>query len=142
MSDPSVAMQNAVEAALRASADVKAEFPAQNAVVYTLSAPAEAKYPYIIIGEDQVFGDDADCGSASDIFVIVHVWARESTIAATRLKAKNIAAAVRKALYTKLTLVGHEVVDWSFDDTQHLTDANGLVAHSVLTFSYSTVATT
>ena len=84
--DPSAAVQNAVEAALRAAAAVKSEFGGTTRL-YTLSAPIDAPFPHIVIGEDQVIGDDVPCGSASTIVVTVHVLARETTPAGSRLKA-------------------------------------------------------
>lgn len=141
MSDPSIAIQNAIEAELRANAAVKAEFPNGLVKVYTLSAPNPATYPYIIIGEDQILGDDNECASMSEVICTIHVWSRQDTIANSRLKAKAIAGAVRKALTKQLTLTGHVMDDWNFDEIRHLTDTDGLTAHSVLTMSYATTAT-
>jgi hypothetical protein len=137
MSDPSVAVQNAIETALRAAVAVKTEFGGTTRL-YTLSAPVGAPFPYILIGEDQIIGDDIDCGAASEVAVTVHVYARETTPAASRLKAKAIAGAVRTALTAKLTLTGHVMIDWLFETTRHLTDPDGLTAHSVVSLSYET----
>lgn len=137
MSDPSVALQNAIEAALRASVPVKTEFGGTTRL-YTLSAPAGAPFPHIIIGEDQVIGDDIECGAASEVVCTLHVYARETTPAASRLQAKAIAAAVRSALTTKLTVTGHVVIDWLFEGARHLTDPDGLTAHSIVTLTYQT----
>jgi hypothetical protein len=137
MSDPSVAIQNAIEAALRASVPVKTEFGGTTRL-YTLSAPVGATFPYILIGEDQIIGDDIECGAASEVAVTIHVFAREATPAASRLKAKTIAGAARTALTAKLTLTGHVMIDWTFETTRHLTDPDGLTAHSVLSLSYYT----
>lgn len=142
MSDPSEAIQNAIEAALRGSAAVKVAMGLASARVYTLIAPVDATgnalFPHIIIGEDQIIGDDIECGEASDVAVTVHVYARAATPAATRLQAKAIAGAVRAALAAKLTLVGHEMIDWTYETTRHLTDPDGLTAHSVVSLEYQT----
>lgn len=141
MSDPSVAIQNAIEATLRTDAAVKAEFGGTTRL-YTLVAPLDADgnaiFPHIIIGEDQIIGDDSDCGSASDVAVTIHVYAREGTLPGTRLKAKAIAAAIRGALTVELTVTGHRVIDWEFETTRHLTDPDGLTAHSIVTLAYHT----
>lgn len=141
MSDPSEAIQTAIDARLRSHAGVKATFPTGVTRLYTLSAPIDARYPHIVIGEDQVIGDDTDCASSSEVICTIHVWAREAQPADSRLRAKRIAAAVRVALNTELTLTGHVVDDWSFDEIRHMTDADGLTAHSVVTLSYATTAT-
>lgn len=139
MSDPSVAMQEAVEAVLRSDAGVKAQFPGGGAVrLYTLSAPTGSPFPYILIGEDQVVGDDTECSPASEITVTVHAYAREEVPAASRVKAKAIAGAMRASLSTKLSLDGHAVIDWTYETTRHLTDPDGLTAHSVVSLTYYT----
>lgn len=137
MIDPSVAIQNAIEAALRGSMAVKEEFGGSPRL-YTLSAPVGAPYPYILIGEDQIIGDDIECGAASEVAVTIHVYARETTPVASRMKAKAISGAVRLALTAKLPLVGHEMIDWLYDGTRHLTDPDALTSHSVVSLSYDT----
>lgn len=137
MSDPSVALQNAIEGTLRADAAVKAEFGGTTRL-YTLSAPTDAPFPHLIIGEDQVIGDDTECGAASDVAVTVHVYARAADLAATRLQAKAIAAAVRDALTVELVVTGHRVIDWTYAGTRHLTDPDLLTAHSIVTLEYHT----
>lgn len=137
MSDPSVAIQNAVEATLRADTAVKAEFGGTTRL-YTMVAPVGAPLPHIIIGDDQIIGDDTECGSADDIVVTVHVFARSDTPAATRLKAKAISGAVRTALNVELSASGLRVIDWNFEGARHPAEPDGLTAHSVLTFAYHT----
>jgi hypothetical protein len=141
MSDPSIAIQNAIEAALRTASAVKSEFGGTTRL-YTLSAPADAPLPHIIIGEDLIIGDDIVCGSASDVAVTVHIYARETTPAASRLKAKAIAAAVRATLSAELTIAGHVVDDWTYETTRHLTDQDGLTAHSIVELTYLTSPST
>ena len=138
MSDPSAALQDAIETALRADADVKAEFTGGTVRLYTLSAPMGSGFPYILIGEDQVIGADIECGPASDIAVTVHVFAREEAPAASRRKAKTLAGAVRAALTVPLAVTGHTVTDWIYETTRHLTDLDGLTAHSVVELTYLT----
>lgn len=137
MTDPSLAIQNAVETALLNHVSVKAAFGGQ-VRLYTLSAPVDAKYPQIIIGEDQVIGDDNECASGSEVTVTVHVYAREGTPAASRVKAKQIAGAVRAALTLQLPLDGHVMDDWKYETTRHLTDQDGLTAHSIVELTYLT----
>lgn len=141
MSDPSIAVQNAIEAALRASAAVASAFAPSNVRLYTMLPSMEPVFPHILIGDDQVIGDDTECASSSEVAVNVHVYAREDTPANSRLKAKAIAGAVRTALTRELSLDGHVCDDWIYDDTQHLTDPDRLTAHSVVRLTYWTTAT-
>ena len=53
----------------------------------------------------------------------------------------SIAGAIRTTLTKQLTLVGHVMDDWLFEDIQHLTDPSDLVAHSIVRFTYWTTAT-
>lgn len=143
MSDPSLAIQNAIEATLRADSATKALFGGTTRL-YTLSAPLDAqgkaKFPHIVIGQDQVLGDDTECGSSSEVAVTVHVYACEDTPTLSRSKAKQIAGAVRAALTTELTLEDHVMDDWIFDSIEHLTDPDGLTSHSVVRLTYLTTA--
>lgn len=138
--DPSIAIQDAVETALRNSVAVMQHFEGFLVKLYTLSAPSGCAYPYIIIGEDQIVGDDTECASSSEIYVDIHVWAREATPAESRLKAKAIAGGVRKTLTSELPLTGHVMDDWNYEGTRHLSDKDALTAHSLLTFRYLTTA--
>ena len=143
MSDPALALQNAIEAALRDDATLQALFGG-TVRLYTLTATlddrGEARFPHIVIGQDQVIGDDTVCGEASEVSVTVHAYARESRPSETRAKCKAIAGAIRAALTRKLTLVGHVMDDWTFESARHLTDPDGLTAHAVLDFTYLTSA--
>lgn len=141
MSDPSAALQIAREAVLRANASVVAQFPAGKTRIYSLSAPVGAPFPHLITGDDQVIGDDAACVGGSEIVSTIHVKAREGTLAASLLKAKTLAGAVRAALDAQMTLTGHRMVDWQFETTRHLTDPDLLTAHSVVTVNYYTEPT-
>lgn len=141
MTDPSLAIQNAIEAALRTSGAVQGAFAPSNVRVYDMSPPLDAPFPHILIGDDQIIGDDTECASSSEVAVTVHVYAREGTPSQSRAKAKQIAGAVRIALTRQLTLEGHVCDDWIYDDTQHMTDPDRLTAHSVVRLTYWTTAT-
>ena len=141
MSDPSLAVQDAIEAALRASPDVLAAFDATVVRIFSMAPPLGAAFPHLLIGDDQVIGDDTECASSSEVAVNVHIYAREDTPADSRRKAKILAAAVKTALNGPLTLTGHVCDDWMYDDTQHLTDPDLLTAHSIVRLTYWTTAT-
>jgi len=141
MSDPSAALQLARDAALRTAASVVAQFPNGRTRLYSLSAPVGAPFPHLITGDDQVIGDSAACVGGSEITSTIHVKAREGTLAASLLKAKALAGAVRAALDAELPLSGHRMVDWSFETTRHMSEPDLLTAHSVVTVNYYTEPT-
>lgn len=136
MSDPALALQNAVEAALRGSPAL-ATAMGGNVRLYPLAAPDGAPFPHLTIGEDQIVGDETECAASSEVYVTVHAWSRvESDVSASRGQAKAIAGAVRAALNVSLTVAGFEVIDWRFEDARHLTDPDRRTAHTVLTLRY------
>lgn len=121
MSDPSLALQKAVVAALRA---------AVGAAVYD-QVPPSSVFPRITVGEGQVLGDYADCYLGSDTSFDVHVWSR----AVGFPEAKALASQVRDALHDQmLPLDGHTVGLLQFTQSQMLRDPDGLTSHLVLTF--------
>lgn len=136
MSDPSLALQNAMEAALRASPAL-AEAMGGRVRLYTLSAGDNAPFPYIVIGEDQIVGDETECAASSEAFTTVHVWSRvEDDVSASRAQAKAIAALVRATLNAPLPLVGFVTTEWRFETARHLTDPDQRTAHSVVEHRY------
>lgn len=141
MSDPSAVIQTAQEAALRGASLVTSEFPGGKARIYTLSAPADALFPHIVLGASQLIGDASGCVDGSGFATTTHVYAREATLKASALKAMSLAAAVRKTLDAELTLPGHKIIDWSFETTRHLSDPDLLTAHSVVSQEYFTEPT-
>lgn len=120
MSDPSLALQKAVVATLRAVV---------GAAVYDQAAPNV--FPRITIGEGQVLGDYADCYDGSDTSFDVHIWSR----AVGFPEAKTIASQVRDALNDQmLSLDGHTVGFLRFTQSQMLRDPDGLTSHIAMTF--------
>ena len=139
MTSPALAMQNAMEATLRADAAVKAIFGGTTRL-YIMDAPNDAPFPHVIIGECQEIGDDTECASVTDLAETIHVYARGAKPNDGRSEAKAIADAVRRALTVKLTIDGHVVDDWEFEGSRHFSDIDGLTAHSVVTINYQTTA--
>lgn len=137
MSDPSLALQNAVEAALRGSDALAGAMGLQKVRLYTLSAPTDAPFPYLVIGEDQIVDDETECAASSEAFTTVHVWSRvEDDVSASRAQAKAIAGLVRTILNAALPLVGFVTTEWRFETVRHLTDPDQRTAHSVVEHRY------
>jgi hypothetical protein len=82
-----------------------------------------AALPYVLIGEDQVIGDDEECGPASEVFATVNAWSKPNPPGASQIRLMG--AAIRAALTTALSVTGHEVVDWEFQDANYSTDPDG-----------------
>lgn len=133
MSDPSLALQNAIEAVLRGSQDLAEAMGLATVRLYTLSAPTDAPFPYVVIGEDQIVDDETECAASSEAFTKVDVWSRvEDDVSASRAQAKAIAGVVRPLLNTALPLNGFVTTEWRFETARHLTDPDRRTAHSVV----------
>ena len=132
MTDPSLALQNAVEAALRASPAL-AQAMGGRVRLYPLAAPHDAPFPYLTIGEDQIIGDGTECLDSSEAFTTIHVWARvDNDVSESRAQAKRIGAAVRAAINRDLVVDGFEVTECEFQTARHLTDPDQRTAHTVI----------
>lgn len=123
MSDPALPLQAALVAALKSSGGVGAGTRVYDAV------PNSPTFPYVTVGDDQVLGDDDDCGDNSEVFVRIHAWSR--TVGYPEVKA--IAAAIRARIKaTAITLAGFQVVVKEYVQTQYLQDPDGLTRHAVI----------
>lgn len=124
MSDPSLALQKAVVAALKAATTEAGDN------VFD-SVPEGDPFPRITIGEAQVIGNFAPCYDGSEVFFDVHVWSRE----VGHPQAKRIASAVRSALHdAPLALDGHMLELLEFRDARYMRDPDGVTSHAALTF--------
>lgn len=135
--DPSHALQLALPAALLADSELVTLLGGQH-VYDPLGAPDGDDVGFermIEIGEGQSIGDDNGCGSATEAWLDLHVWTRGPD---GRLVGKQIVDRVREILAAPLELSGHIVVSQVFQGARHLTDPDGLTAHSVMTFQYRT----
>jgi hypothetical protein len=131
MSEPSLAIQAAIVAALKNAAAVTAIADER---VYD-KVPAGAQFPYVHYGEDQVQADDYDsddCLSKGfEVFVTLHVWSRANG----KVECKRLGAAVHQAIdNADLTVNGFTVFAFEHQSTNYLTDPDGLTTHGVCQF--------
>lgn len=125
MSDPSLALQKAVVAALRA------DVTAVSGRVYD-HVPADATAPYIAVGDWQTLDASVECVDSTEIIADLHVWSRG---AVGQVEAKEIASAVRASLHgADLTLDDFALVEILHRDTRMLRDPDGISTHAVVTF--------
>lgn len=139
MSSIATAVRTAVDAALRADADVIAAFGPSNVRLYPLAAPTGPTFPFAIY-RVEVVGDDTECSDGAEVTVTVDVFARSATYEESVAKAEAIAHAVRKALTRSLTLTGHVIDDWTFEFDRPVGDPDVLTEHRALAITYLTTA--
>lgn len=129
MSDPGLALQDAIVATLRAT-------PAVTALIggrFFDRAPDDTAFPHAEIGEVQVLDDGADClEDAAEIFVTLHVWSR----AVGAVEARQITGAIRAALHLATLDLGADwaLVEIGHRDTRTFDDGDGKTTHGVMTF--------
>lgn len=132
MTDPSLPLQIAIEAALRAS-HALAQAMGGRVRVYSLAPPADAPFPYVTIGEDQVIGDDTECAESSEVFTTIHIWARvDDDVSDSRAQGKRIGSVVRALINRHLNVEGFAVTECEFRQARHLTDPDRRTAHTII----------
>lgn len=128
MSEPSLELQGAIVAKLKADAAVTALIAGR---VVDRVDPGLPK-PYVVVGDDQVISAHADClDGSTEVFATLHAW---SGLPGKR-ECKQVAGAVVAALNQKpMTVNGYRLVSIEHDSTAHLLDPDGVTSHSVIVF--------
>lgn len=127
MSDPSLALQDALIIALRTSGALP---PAVGKRVYD-DVPATPTFPYVSLGDGQVLPDKADCVDGTEIFPQIDVWSRTVGF----VECKQIARAIVAKLDDQaLDVAGFRVNVFELQDTQYLRDPDGKTRHAAITF--------
>ena len=131
MSDVADQMQAAWFALLTGNAGVAgAGTPAIGERVYD-KVPKDVTFPYIVIGDCQVLGDDDDCTEHSEVFDRIHVWSKAVGFPECNAIAGAIRAAARA---TPLAPQGFSLILTEFVQQQNLKDPDPLTLHVVLEF--------
>lgn len=125
MTDPTLAIQAAIVAALKTATAVA------GGRVYD-SVPAEPTFPYVTVGDGDTVGDDNSCFESSEVNIPVHIWSR----AVGFPEAKAIAALVRARCKVEFTISGFKVVNAEYVTARYLRDPDGLTSHAVVEFRY------
>lgn len=133
MSDPSLEVQGAIVAALKTVGVLPAvvgDSPTRYPGVYD-TAPPNAMFPYITLGDCQVLPDKAGCIDGAELFLQIDAWSRSVGYP----EVKNIAKAIKAKLDDQpLTVAGFSVVIFEHESTQYLRDPDGLTRHAAITF--------
>ncbi len=127
MASPSLEIQGAIVARLKATAAVTALVGTR---IYDL-VPAGATFPYITLGEGDETSDDVDCIDGFEISLDIDVWSRKPGFP----EAKQIANEIRLALKEPPLAIGdNALVYFNHRQTRTFRDPDGLTSHAVLTF--------
>jgi hypothetical protein len=123
MSDPSLELQAALVAALKA-------IPIADGRIYD-AVPTSATFPYVSLGDCQVLPDKADCLDGVEVYPQIDVWSRSVGYP----EVKTITKAVLAALDDQpISVDGFNVVVFEVQDVRYLRDPDGLSRHAAITF--------
>jgi len=128
-SDPSLPLQKAIVATLKADAAVMALVAGR---IYD-GVPANAVMPYVSLGTFQLLPDGGDCLDGGEAIIQLDGWA----IGPASVEVKRLGAAIAHALdkaALNLALDGQHLVEIVATETQYLRDPDGITAHAVVTF--------
>lgn len=127
MASPSLEIQGAIVARLKATAAVTALVGTR---VYD-SVPAGATFPYITLGEGDETSDDVDCVNGFEISLDIDVWSGSPGFP----EAKRISNEIRNALKDPpLSISDNALVYFNHRQTRTFRDPDGVTSHAVLTF--------
>lgn len=124
MSDPSLEVQKAIVAALKA-ADVGV-----GERIYD-DVPETRVFPYISLGECQVLPDKAGCIDGAELFLQVDAWSQDVGFPEVKGIAKDTVAALDDQ---PMTIANYDVVLFEHQSTQYLRDPDGKTRHAAMTF--------
>jgi hypothetical protein len=123
--DPSLSLQKAVVAILKADATMAAIVGGR---IYD-GVPTDAVMPYVSLGLFQMIPDSGDCLNGGEAIIQLDGWA----LGPATVQAKQLGAAIAYALdQSELTLEGQHFVSMQVTETQYMRDPDGITAHAVV----------
>jgi hypothetical protein len=124
ISDPSIPLQAAIVAALKASGS------AAGTRVYD-AVPPSPTFPYISLGNVQVISEKAECVEGAEVYVTIDAWSR----AVGKVELKQIGAKIILALDNAgLSSANVTINCCELDDVNYIDDPDGSTSHGVFTF--------
>lgn len=130
MTDPSLALQTALRAALTASAALAALVPAAN--ILDRTGPAQ-RFPAVLIGEGQTIHEEMTWARDTiRVYLDLHLWDERADLTTIKVQAGAVRDVLRLA---QLTPEDYAVVDLVIQATRFMRDHEGQtpLAHGVLT---------
>jgi hypothetical protein len=126
-SDPSLQLQKALVAVLKADAGVNAIISGR---IYD-AVPGGAVKPYLSFGPFQMLPEHGSCLDGGEAFVTLDGWAAGPDT----VQVKQLGAAVAKALDLAPIMLDAppRLVEMTVEQTQYMRDPDGITAHAVIT---------
>ena len=125
--DPSLQLQKALVAVLKADAGVNAIIAGR---IYD-AVPGGAVKPYLSFGPFQMLPEHGSCLDGGEAFVTLDGWAAGPDT----VQVKQLGAAVAKALDLAPIVIDAppRLVEMTVEQTQYMRDPDGITAHAVIT---------
>ncbi|KAB2748044.1 DUF3168 domain-containing protein [Brucella anthropi] len=93
--------------------------------------PLEAAYPYVTLGEEDIFQDDVTCKKSHRVYFQVDGWSDHRGYK----EVKDIAQAVQDALHEyPLEVASYRLISLTHIKTNFIRQPDGLLSHSVSDF--------
>jgi len=125
MSDPALALQGAIFAALTAA-------PALAGGRVYDDVPEDAAFPYITIGDGDTVGESNPCWDATEVNVQIDAWSRAPGFP----EVKALAAVIRRRLAVEFAIPGFRIPHAEHVLTQYLRDPDGITRRARMQFRY------
>jgi Protein of unknown function (DUF3168) len=129
MSDPSLELQSAIVAKLKADAGVQAIVGQR---IYA-EVPANPTFPYISLGDNQVLPDKADCIDGTECFWQLDGWSRSHSGPEEKQISKAIVACIDDQA---LVLTGYAAIVVELNRVDYLRDPDGITRHVAVNFRF------
>lgn len=127
VADPSLALQKALVARLKADADVAALV---NGRIYD-SVPANATKPYLSFGPFQVLPERGDCLDGAEVVITLDGWAAGPDSVTVKRVGAAVAAALDEAAIA--LEAPQRLVEMLVEPISYLRDPDGITGHAVIT---------
>jgi hypothetical protein len=126
-SDPSLELQKAIVAALKADPDVAAIIAGR---IYD-AVPGNATKPYLSFGPFQLLPEHGSCLDGGEAIITLDAWAAGPDT----VEVKRLGTAVAAALDLAPIVLDapQRLVEISVEQTQYMRDPDGITAHGVIT---------
>ena len=139
MPSPALPFKSSEEAALRASAGLKAAMGLTIVRVY-IEVPTNAPLPYVVVGAHEIDDLTDDCGAAHSIVSTVQWWTKAVGDFEGSDAVRKQGDAIADALFRPLDIPGHATVLWEMEEpARYGTDPDGSSRGRVV-FRYETTA--
>jgi hypothetical protein len=129
MTSPSVALQQAIFAALGADENIK-DIVDDPPRIFD-HVPRGAALPYIVIGDDRTSDWSTATEPGTAHALAIHIWSRAAGRKETRVAAEAVIEALNDA---DLAVAGHTLVDLRWLDTEVTKEPDGETLHATLRF--------